>query len=183
MISTRTRSEATNCRNGRAEDAAPETGRVDWNESRNYCCKPGTTESHGSEKSPEGTSHARGVRSRGPGPTPMASHDDTRDTPRRIRDGGPELERAIADILQEARRALARDAGGLSETPALRAAVERAASAAQTAGLGATELFTALDAAVTELGHEVIPNDGEAVRGAVAALLLRVRVSGEHRRA
>jgi hypothetical protein len=146
------------------------------------CCKPGTTESRGHEKSPEGASHARGVRSRGPGTTPMASHDDTTNTSPRGRDGGAELDRAIADILQESRRALAREAGGLSETPGLRAAVERAARAAETAGLGATELFAALDAAVTELGHEVIPNDGEAVRGAVAALLLRVRVSGERNR-
>lgn len=111
----------------------------------------------------------------------MALHDDTSDTSRDGRHGSSGLEHAIADILQEARRALAREAGELSETPALRAAVERAARAAETAGLGATELFSALDAAVTELGHEVIPNDGEAVRGAVAALLLRARVSGETR--
>jgi hypothetical protein len=134
----------------------------------------------GRKKSPAGTSHARGVRSRGDPSGTMSQHDDTKNTPRDAGGEGAGLERAIADILQESRRALAHGGNDLPETPALQVAVERAARAARAAGVGADGLFTALDAAVTRLGHEVIPNDGEAVRAAVAALLLRIRVSGPH---
>ena len=92
------------------------------------------------------------------------------------------LDDAIAEILQEARRALERDATPLAETPAMCDAVARAATAAESAGLGADTLFAALDRAVTALGHEYIPNDGERIRAAVAALLLRARVSGPTQR-
>ena len=110
----------------------------------------------------------------------MSQHDDTKNTPRDAGGEGAGLEQAIADILQESRRALAHGGIDLPESPALQDAVERAARAARAAGVGADGLFAALDAAVTRLGHEVIPNDGEAVRAAVAALLLRIRVSGPH---